>query len=415
MTTSPGQWLVYLLCVIGPLAVAYSAAIGYLLAPDALSAEAMPTHELRQGKDLIIAAVPFFVGAIALELVVMLWDRRVRYRLNDAASSIFAGALSRLPELFVKGLALGPYAYIWQHWRLVTLPGDTWAAWLAMFVLVEYGYYWFHRMAHECNLGWATHVTHHNSEDYNLATALRQGALQSFASWPFMLSGAVLGLPLPLYVFHAQVNTLYQFWIHTCAIDRLPWPLELVLNTPSHHRVHHARNARYIDKNYGGTLIVFDRLFGTFAPEDAADPPLFGITHTLDSWSPVWAQVHHFAEMAKTSAAVPSWLERLGVWTVLGPGFNYGVLHRDELARGPIAPDTRRVRYNALPQHWAHWLYVLVHIVRTHLGLDDGALGSPSPLTHPRCDALGHRGLSSTQRTSLSARTTPPSLASALG
>jgi hypothetical protein len=161
---------------------------------------------------------------------------------------------------------------------------------------VDFLYYWFHRTSHEVNAFWAAHVVHHQSEEYNLAVALRQGAFQSAFSWIFYLPLALIGFPPLMFLTVSSIDTLYQFWIHTRAIGRLG-PLEWVLNTPSNHRVHHGRNPKYIDRNHGGILIVWDRLFGTYQKEE--EEPAYGITTPLRSWNPVWANVHYWVELAE--------------------------------------------------------------------------------------------------------------------
>jgi alkylglycerol monooxygenase len=153
------------------------------------------------------------------------------------------------------------------------------------------------------NVLWAAHIVHHQSEDYNLAVALRQGVFTPITSLPFSLPLAVLGVPPIIYVAADALDTLYQFWIHTESVRSLG-PLEAVLNTPSHHRVHHGRNPQYLDRNYGGILIIWDRLFGTFAPE--RERVVYGITNPLQSYNPLWAQLHHFAELARRARAAPA-------------------------------------------------------------------------------------------------------------
>jgi hypothetical protein len=172
-------------------------------------------------------------------------------------------------------------------------------------------------MSHEVNAIWATHVVHHQSEDFNLAVALRQGAFQGSMSWVFYLPLAWMGFPPAMFLTIVSINTLYQFWIHTQLIGRLG-PLEWVLNTPSHHRVHHGRNPKYIDRNHGGTLIVWDRLFGTYQAEEEA--PVYGITTPLASWNPVWANVHYWVHLVDLARRTPRFGDRLRVF-LKSPGW----------------------------------------------------------------------------------------------
>ena len=170
----------------------------------------------------------------------------------------------------------------------------TWLTFAALFVLWDPCYYWSHRMAHEISLFWGGHVVHHQSEDFNLSTALRQSSTAFIWSMPFYLPLAVLGFSPVQFLFVGGINLLYQFWIHTEHIGRLG-PLERVMNTPSHHRVHHGRDPKYIDRNYAGVFIVWDRLFGTFQEEE--ERPHYGITRPLESWNPVYANVAHYLDL----------------------------------------------------------------------------------------------------------------------
>ncbi len=226
---------------------------------------------------------------------------------------------------------------------------------------MDFLYYWFHRWSHEVSAGWAAHVVHHQSEEYNLTVALRQGALQPAFSWVFYLPLALLGFPPAMFLAVSSFNTLYQFWIHTRLIGRLG-PLEWVLNTPSHHRVHHARNPKYIDRNHGGTLIVWDRLFGTFARE--RDEPVYGITKPLASWNPVWANLHQWSEMWDVARRAKRPLDKVRVlWK--RPGWR-----PDELGgyEGPREVDEAAlVKYDVpLPRGVA--LYVLAQFVAVNVG-----------------------------------------------
>lgn len=206
----------------------------------------------------IALAIPFFFLLIAIEWVVARRMGLQVYRFNDAITDLSCGITQQVTGLFLRVLVLAPYVWLYAHGRTTTLSDTAISTHVLAFLGVDLGYYLWHRFTHETNLGWATHVVHHQSEDYNLAVALRQSVTSALTSWPFLLPLALLGVS-PLVVFtHSALNTLYQFWIHTETIDRLG-PIERVLNTPSHHRVHHAINARYVDRNYAGVLIVWDR------------------------------------------------------------------------------------------------------------------------------------------------------------
>ncbi|XP_046899119.1 alkylglycerol monooxygenase isoform X1 [Hypomesus transpacificus] len=236
-------------------------------------------------------ATPYFVGLMLLELVVgYLMNGLPVPSISDGVTSVSAGIISRLSHLFLRSIELTTYMYIWNHFHLLELPWDSsWTWWLA-FLGVDFCYYWVHRFAHELNILWAAHQVHHSSEYYNLTTALRQSLTQQFSSWVFYLPMALV-LPPSVFAVHIQFNLLYQFWIHTEVIKDLG-PLEWILNTPSHHRVHHGRNLYCIDKNYGGALIIWDRLFGTFAPE--TDKVVYGLVHPINTFEILTVQLHYY-------------------------------------------------------------------------------------------------------------------------
>jgi sterol desaturase/sphingolipid hydroxylase (fatty acid hydroxylase superfamily) len=260
----------------------------------------------------IALAVPFFFLLIGVELAVA--RRRGRpgiYRFADALSDLGCGVVERLVLLFVEASLLLAYVALYQHARLVDLGPHPVLAWIVAIVGVDLGYYWWHRISHRVNALWTAHVVHHQSEDFNLAVALRQGVLTPFTMLPFGWPLALLGVPPLVFVIASSVNLLYQFWIHTELVGRMG-PLELVLNTPSHHRVHHGRNPRYLDRNYAGMFIVWDRLFGTFEPE--GEPVRYGITKPLRSFNALWAQVQPVADLVALSRAAPSVGQGVAVW-----------------------------------------------------------------------------------------------------
>ncbi|KYO26742.1 alkylglycerol monooxygenase isoform X1 [Alligator mississippiensis] len=274
-------------------------------------------HEVPSYVDQV---VPLFVVFILLELVVSSIQRhKLSYRINDAISSLSAGILSQLPEAVCRGFELTGYVYIWENYRLYELPWDSPWTWYLTLLGVDFTYYWFHRLAHEVNILWATHQTHHSSEDYNLSTALRQSAVQKYISWVFYLPMALI-IPPSVCAVHLQFNLLYQFWIHTEVIDNLG-PLEWILNTPSHHRVHHGRNPYCIDKNYGGTLIIWDRIFGTFEAEK--EKVIYGLTHPINTFEPFKVQLHHFTYIWSVFWATPGFSNKLSV-IFKGPGWGPG-------------------------------------------------------------------------------------------
>jgi sterol desaturase/sphingolipid hydroxylase (fatty acid hydroxylase superfamily) len=248
--------------------------------------------------DYIALAGPAFFVLIGVELWIAQRRGRHFYRLNDAINDISTGLLMQLTMLISRGLIVAGYFAIYQNLRVADLSGNHAWTWAACFLGVDFGYYWFHRLSHEVNFLWAAHVVHHQSEDYNLAVALRQSTLQPFFSSVFYWPLALIGFPPVVFLTCAAFNTIYQFWLHTQAIGTLG-PLEALFVTPSHHRVHHGRNPIYIDRNHGGTFIVWDRLFGTFELE--REEVVYGITKPLASWNPIWANLHYWVELFDTA------------------------------------------------------------------------------------------------------------------
>ncbi len=246
--------------------------------------------------DLVPYAVPFFLVAILVEFG---WGRlrgTDTYRLNDTINSLSLGTLSTAIKLLGLNLAGPVFAIAYDRLAPVHLDAASPLTWLFSLLVYDFCYYWFHRISHERTLFWASHVVHHQSEEYNLSTALRQTATGFLVSWVFYIPCFLLGVPPEVFVTVGSAHLIYQFWIHSRHIPKLG-VLEWFLVTASNHRVHHARNASYVDTNYGGLLIVWDRLFGTFADERDEEPCVYGITTPLRSWNPLWANLHIYAGM----------------------------------------------------------------------------------------------------------------------
>lgn len=256
----------------------------------------------------IVLSIPIFFILIGIELLVERFTHQKLYRLPDAIANMSCGITSQLSSLFLKIFAVGIYQILFEHFAFFTLE-RSWLYWLALVLLVDFAYYWAHRMSHEINLFWGGHVVHHQSEEYNLSVALRQSSLQVVWTFGFSLPIAFLGFRTEDFVLISAFNTLYQFWIHTETIKKLPKWFEFIFNTPSHHRVHHGRDPKYIDKNHAGSLVIWDRMFGTFQEEE--EKPTYGITKPINSWNPVWANVSHYAEMGADLKRIPRWSDRL--------------------------------------------------------------------------------------------------------
>ncbi len=270
--------------------------------------------------DLIALAVPFFLAAIVIELIVNRRRKAGYYRSNDAINSISAGMLDTTLGYFTKFLPLLGWGIVMQNFTLIDMP-LAWfdasprgiALWVTAAIAWDFFYYWYHRFSHEISILWAAHAVHHQSEEYNLSTALRQTSTGFLFGWIFYLPLFALGFPLEVLITVNAVNLIYQFWVHTRLIGRLG-PLEKVMMTPSHHRVHHAQNERYIDRNYGGMFIVWDRLFGTFEPESDEEPVVFGVRKPLASWNPFWANLQVYDYLLFDARKAKRWRDKIGVW-----------------------------------------------------------------------------------------------------
>ena len=261
----------------------------------------------------VLYAIPFFFVLIGLELLVDRWRGVSTYRMADSINSLSAGVLSQVSGLLTKGLGLLTYGFAVQHLALFELSAQQTWVWVLAFVLYDFCYYWNHRLGHERNVLWAAHSVHHQSEDYNLSTALRQTSSGFLFGWIFYLPLAVLGVPLLVFLTVGALNLLYQFWVHTRHVPKLGW-YEWAFVTPSNHRAHHAQNAIYMDRNYGGVFILWDRLFGTFQEELDDEPVIFGVTTPLASWNPLWANLQFYVQLWRDAARAASWWDKLRIW-----------------------------------------------------------------------------------------------------
>ena len=271
--------------------------------------------------DVVSYAVPGFVLAVLIEMIVARVKDRTRYEPKDTLTSLALGTGSTVAGAITAGAVFAMATWLYQF-RLFTI-GWQWYWFVICFVIDDFAYYLFHRSAHRVRWFWASHVIHHSSQHYNLSTALRQ-------TWTGFISIAfIFRLPLFLIGFHPAmvifvggVNLIYQFWIHTEVIGRMPRWFEAVMNTPSHHRVHHATNPRYLDRNYAGVFIVWDRWLGTFEPERDDDRPRYGIVKNLGSFNLVWAAVHEWVGIAKDVWAAPGLRAKIN-YMIQPPGWSH--------------------------------------------------------------------------------------------
>jgi sterol desaturase/sphingolipid hydroxylase (fatty acid hydroxylase superfamily) len=270
--------------------------------------------------DLIALAIPFFLLALLAELVIDKVRGTGFYRANDAVNSLSAGTLSTTSGYFTGLLPVVISAWVLQHFAifeidmaLFDLSPRGLAFWALALIAFDFCYYWAHRMGHEMSILWAAHAVHHQSEDYNLSTALRQTSTGFLFSWIFYLPLFLLGMPFEVFVTVNALDLIYQFGVHTQHIGKLGW-VDRVMVTPSNHRVHHAQNEIYIDRNYGGIFILWDRLFGSFQEELEDEPVVFGVRKPLQSWNPLWANLQVYYYLWFDARHTRRWRDKIGIW-----------------------------------------------------------------------------------------------------
>ena len=278
--------------------------------------------------------VPVFFLMIATEYCVARLRGRDLYRYQDTVTSLNAGLVSQFVNVMGGAFSIYMYSVLVTRFGMFTWDASSLWVWVFALVLYDFCYYWVHRAGHEVNLFWASHVIHHSSEDFNLATALRQSATGFYFKWAFYLPLAVLGIPVKVFVVVALIDLLYQYWVHTELVGRLG-VLERFLVTPSNHRVHHGQNDYCLDRNYGGIFSVWDKMFGTYADERADEKVIYGVRKPLRSWDPVWGNLQHYLVIGRLVRAAGSMREKFA--HVFGPP--RGPLHLHAVGEKPFRPD----------------------------------------------------------------------------
>ena len=270
--------------------------------------------------DLIAIAVPFFMLALVMELIIDWRKGSGLYRSNDAINSLSAGILSTTIGYFTRFLPLIAWGFVLRNFALIDMQPEWFdlsarglLLWVVAALAWDFCYYWFHRFSHEISVLWAAHAVHHQSEDYNLSTALRQTSTGFLFGWIFYTPLFLIGFPLEVLITVNAINLIYQFWVHTQMVRRLG-VLDRILVTPSNHRVHHAQNERYIDKNYGGMLILWDRFFGTFEDEAEEEPVVFGVRKPLANLNPFWANLQVYDYLLFDARKASRWRDKVAVW-----------------------------------------------------------------------------------------------------
>ena len=262
---------------------------------------------------IITFAIPVFFLMILLELAYGFLIGKNTYRVNDTFTSISIGLISRLPVILNLGFQGVIFVYFAKRYSINLMPVNELMTWVIAFIMYDFFYYWMHRLHHEYRVLWATHVVHHHGEDYNLATALRQTSTGFLWKWIFFLPMIIVGVPGEVFVSVAGVNLVYQFWVHTRHVGHLGW-IEKIFVTPMNHRVHHAKNKEYIDANYGGVFILWDRFFGTYIPERSDIKPVYGTVSQLNSWNPLWANFQVFYQMIQDTINTKNMSDKFKIW-----------------------------------------------------------------------------------------------------
>ncbi len=297
--------------------------------------------------DVTQLAVPFFITAILAELGWIVWKGKGgRYETRDAVTSLIMGAGSVASGILLGFLAWGFFMWLWALTPLDL--GSSIGVIILCFVLDDLRYYWVHRFGHRVRWVWASHVNHHSSQHYNLTTALRQTWTGTFSLVMLVRAPLVLlGFHPAIILLVGGINLIYQFWIHTEAIDKMPRWFEAVMNTPSHHRVHHGRNARYLDVNYAGVFIIWDKMFGTFVPEQDHDRPDYGLVHNLGTFNPLRVAFHEWLGLIRDATQPGLTLPERLKYAFAPPGYSHdasrdtsAIIKARHLARHPSERDT---------------------------------------------------------------------------
>lgn len=255
--------------------------------------------------ELVNYAIPFFILLLVIEIFISHRLNKEVYQWKDASASLTMGIVSAGINFFMKGIAFGVYSILYEY-RLFEI-GWAWWAWVLIFIADDFTFYWHHRLSHEVRILWAAHVNHHSSQYYTLATALRQSWAELFYKYIWWLWLPLMGFHPIMILMMMSVSLIYQFWPHTEFIHKLPAWFEYIFNTPSHHRVHHASNVRYLDRNHGGILIIWDRLFGTFSAEVDSEKPIYGITTNIDTYNPFKIATHEFLAIWQDVKSAKGW------------------------------------------------------------------------------------------------------------
>jgi sterol desaturase/sphingolipid hydroxylase (fatty acid hydroxylase superfamily) len=289
--------------------------------------------------DLIYWFVPIFLAALAMEFAYSKKNHLNLYESRDTRASLWMMIYVVFVDLLPKFLFFVLIYFLHELSPLRDVVQRQWWAWALLFVLDDFTYYWMHRLNHEVRLFWAGHVSHHSAIKMNYATALRQGVGERLHKYLFWLPLPLLGFDALMIFMMMSINLFYQFWIHTELVNRLPAFVEAVFNTPSHHRVHHASNHQYLDRNHAGVFILWDKLFGSFAAEQPGDPPQYGLTKNITSYRPIDVATHEYQAIWKDVRRATRWQDKLK-YIFLAPGWSHdGEDRRSKILRQQVIGD----------------------------------------------------------------------------
>jgi sterol desaturase/sphingolipid hydroxylase (fatty acid hydroxylase superfamily) len=287
--------------------------------------------DVPQIPNLIYYAIPFFIVTVIFESIVISKKQPKSFHLKDTFASLAMGIGNVISNLLSKLLVVFVLVFIYENFRLTTIP-FAWWSWLLILFADDFCYYWAHRMGHESRFFWASHIVHHSSQKYNLSTALRQTWTGGFFSFIFYLILPIIGFH-PLMIFtQMSIGLLYQYWIHTELIYKMPRWFETVFNTPSHHRVHHGSNPLYLDRNHAGIFIIWDKLFGTFQPELKEEKVIYGLTSNIKTYNPLKIAFHEWIAVFKDALTAKTTFVNKLKYFIKPPGWKHdgtGILSND--------------------------------------------------------------------------------------
>lgn len=315
--------------------------------------------EIEDVKDYYKEVIPLFFVTVFMEQVIRYYQNKPVFKLNDTISNVSHGILMDISKIPFKGAEVWLYAWIYRNYHVISLPWDSPWTWLLAWILTDFCFYWMHRITHQVNILWTIHETHHTPEEMMLTAPMRNHIFLLPLHWLTYLPLA-LAIPPTTYLVHYQITIIFQYWLHSEVVDKMPAVIEYFFSTPSHHRVHHGRNRRYIDKNFGGFLIIWDRIFGTYEDEDKDEKPVYGTTKPIKSFNPLIIQANHFIAIWKKFWEMEGIENKLSV-IFKGPGWSPGEPWTGNPQNIPDPPPRTEGFSPVLPA-WLNY-YTIAHFV----------------------------------------------------